>query len=126
MKLNYKFKVCLMAFAFIFIGSTAIATNNLKTEITSESSDSWELVKEENGIQISFLEFNEDGKSYLKIKFENGSSDSLKFEWRLNKGAEIIVINSTSLEIKSLGIEIKKVFIPKEILGDLSITMNFK
>ena len=115
-----------MFLALTFIGNTAIATNNFETEITSENSEDWVEMTNEKGILVLFLESEENGKSYLTIKFENTSSSKLKFDWSLNKGTDVVVNNSSNLEIQSLGVVTKKILISEGSLVDFSITMNFK
>ncbi|MDF1673113.1 MAG: hypothetical protein P1U41_06385 [Vicingaceae bacterium] len=100
MKLNYKLKVCLIAFAFIFIGSSAIATNNLKTKITSESYDSWIAVHNQNGIKVTCTPFELNGVSYLKVKFKNTTNQTIDFSWTLNEGGETVV-NETTYSVKA-------------------------
>ena len=73
-----------MAFTFIFIGSTAVATNNFETEMTINNSDNWELVKEENGVKVYIKEYtHSDGTLALKIKFENSTNKEVKLNWSL-------------------------------------------
>lgn len=81
-----------MALAFTFIGSTAIATNNFKTEINVNNSDNWELIKEDKGIKIFFKEITgTDGVTFLTIKFENTLSSTVNFKWSVMKGSDAIV-----------------------------------
>lgn len=79
-----------MAFAFIFITSTVMATNNIKTEIISESSDEWIEIKYENGVKIYIKEYTHiDGTLALKIKFENSTNQEVKLNWLLiNKNSK--------------------------------------
>ena len=89
-----------MALAFTFIGSTAMATNNFKTEITSENSDSWVAVQNQNGIKIICTPFEQNGVSYLKVKFENTTNQTIDFSWTLNEGGETVV-NETTYSVKA-------------------------
>lgn len=88
MKLSNKLKVCLMAFAFLFIGNTAIATNNFETEVRPNNSSDWELIKEEKGIQIFFKTLAKDGVFQLRIKFVNTKNEVTQFSWSLSKNSD--------------------------------------
>ena len=101
-----------MVLAFTFIGNTAIATNNFKTEITSENSDSWELVKEENGIKIFFKEITgtdgaTDEITFLTIKFENTLNTTTSFSWSLMNDSKSIVkdVENTIAPLSSIEID---------------------
>lgn len=100
MKLNYKLKVCLTVLAFAFIGSTAMAYNNFETEITSEKSDSWVAIQNQHGIKVICTPFELNGVSYLKVKFENTTNQTIDFSWTLNEGGETVV-NETTYSVKA-------------------------
>lgn len=89
-----------MLLAFTFIGSSAIATNNFETEITSENSDSWIAIHNQNGIKVICTPFELNGVSYLKVKFENTTNQTINFSWTLNEGNETVV-NETTYSIKA-------------------------
>ena len=124
---NYKLKLfaSIIVFGVSFGNATALNPNKPLTIVASSSTD-WVEVQSENGIRISFLKTQENGKSYLNIKFENGSSTSIKFDWSLNRGSDIIGDKSINTEIKSTGFEIKQVVINEGSLEDFSVTINFK
>ena len=89
-----------MVLAFVFIGNTAMATNNFKTEITSENSESWVAAHNQNGIKIICTPFELNGVSYLKVKFENTTNQAIDFSWTLNEGGETVV-NERAYSIKA-------------------------
>ena len=88
-----------MAFAFIFIGSTVMATNNIKTEIISENSDEWVEIKNENGVKVYIKEYTHtDGTLALKVKFENSTNQEVKLTWSLiNKNSKKSLVENHSV-----------------------------
>jgi len=91
MKINYKLKNCLMILSFIFIGSSSIALNNLKEQIIFETGSSWVAVHDQNGIKVTCTPFNLNGSTYIRVKFENITTQVIDFSWSLKKGNKIIV-----------------------------------
>ena len=131
MKLNYKLKVCLMVFAFSFIGNSAIATNNFKSEITSESSEDWIEVLNENGITVFLKEYQENNQTYLDVKFENKTDREITFSWTLSKkGEKVLAASSYSINPNgSMGRSDTSTLIQiagNESIKDFSIIINQK
>ena len=89
--------------------------------------NNWVMVQNENGITISFLKFIKNDKTYLKIKFENTNSESMTFDWSLNKGSLLIFDNPTATELISAGNQSNEVAINVEdAMSDFSVIINFK
>ena len=91
MKISYKLKICLMVLSFIFMGSSSIALNNLKEQIIFEAEDSWVAVHNQNGIKVICTPFKLNGSTYIRVKFENITTQIIDFSWSLKKGNKIIV-----------------------------------
>jgi len=89
MKLNYKLKVCLMVIGFSFIGSISMATNILEAKVFTQNSESWVMVKNENGIKIYLKEEILPEGRFIAIKFENNSTTEISFSWELTKNEKI-------------------------------------
>jgi hypothetical protein len=131
MKKRYKIK--LIAIAMLIVGSISnVNATTLKatTVVVSNDADNWLEVKNENGIKISFTSYQLDNNSYLKIRFENLTSENLDFVWSLkNKENKILVnryenqINSDSL-IDFSDLTMPILITPEETLKDFSITIN--
>ena len=83
MKSNYKLKLFTAIIVLgISLGNAVAYTPTLiPTTVYAENSDSWVLVQNEKGINIYFSEFQLDGNSYLKIKFENTTNNIVDFSW---------------------------------------------
>lgn len=120
-----------MVLAFSFIGSTAIATNNFKTEVNVNNSDNWELVKEENGIKAYIKEYESFlGSLAVKIKFENSTNQEVKLSWSLINQGSKRVLSENNTQLKANGtiviIDENKPFSVNigEKTGDFTINLN--
>ena len=100
MKLNYKLKVFLFAFVFGVFTNVTVANNPNQLKITSENTDSWIAIENQNGIKVTCTPFELNGVSYLKVKFENTTNQTIDFSWTLNEGGETVV-NETTYSIKA-------------------------
>jgi hypothetical protein len=96
MKLNLKHWVNLIV-AIIIVGS--VSSNASASTLDSSphatelnGNDKWTFAKNENGINIFFSEFKSGDESFLKIKFENTTSERINFIWSLSKNSEAVVI----------------------------------
>jgi len=111
-------------------GANAVNPNPTSTTIITENSDNWVEVQNENGIKVYFSEFQQDGKTYLNIKFENNSSKNQDIKWSLFGGNTEVVINNFNSHIDAnsevefynptLMIELKQ----GNTLSDFSIQIN--
>ena len=92
MKSNYKLKLFTAIIVLgISLGNAVAYTPTLiPTTVYAENSDRWVLVQNEKGINIYFSEFQLDGNSYLKIKFENTTNNIVDFSWSLFKNSKPI------------------------------------
>jgi hypothetical protein len=134
MKLSYKLKLIAVALVLgVAVGhANASQTTNLSTTSVAQKSDNWIQVQNENGIKIYFLEYNLNGNSYLRIKFENVTNKTAHFNWTLiNKNSENVISddisgldsNSSTETIHSAHAVLLK---NGESLNDFSINLNFK
>jgi len=103
MKLNYKLKL-IAAAVVLGVGvshANARQTTSLSaiTSIT-QNSDSWVAIENQDGIKVSCTQFNLNGVSYLKVKFENTTNQLIDFLWSLKEGNEVVV-NETRTTVKA-------------------------
>lgn len=121
-----------MVLAFTFIGSATMATNNINTEATSEIPDNWELVRNEQGVNIYYCSVLVNGETQLKIKFQNSTNAHLNFNWSLIKNKNISLIENYTNSIKPLNsIEFIDLTMPIQLndgdnFNDFSITLKIK
>lgn len=134
MKKNYKLKLfaALIVAGVSIGGANAFNPNLTSTTIVAESSDNWVTVQEENGITVSFSEYEINGVTYLKVKLENTTANTVSLSVDLKKKSEILVEDySTELAPQS-SIELtdyNSIVIPihnGETYQDISIVTNFK
>jgi hypothetical protein len=92
--------------------------------------EEWVKVKTENGLDISIATSQLNGKSYLKIKFENTTEKSLDFSWTLVKNNHILVQDMSQKVANKVSIEIFDATMLFEAnqntLKDFNIILNFK
>ena len=113
-------------------GTNASNPNPTSTTIITENSDKWVEVQNENGIKIFFSKFELNNQSYLKIKFENTTTQSVELTFDIKKQSELFVKGfstsigaQTSIELtdyNSIVIAINN----GETCKDFSIVTNFK
>ena len=82
--------------------ANASQTTNLLTTSIAQNSDSWVAIENQEGIKVSCTQFNLNGVSYLKVKFENKTNHEINFSWSLNEGNEVVV-NETRATVKANG-----------------------
>ena len=92
-----------MAFAFTFIGSTAVATNSFETDINVNSSEEWVEIKNENGLKISLKVEVLASVRFISIHFENNSNKEISFSWELNQGGKLIKSNDSTNRVRPNG-----------------------
>ncbi len=124
-------KLILVVFVLGGTAVNTIANNPITTEIATESSDNFVLIKNENGINVYFSKYNLNDKSYLEVRFENTTNQEINFTWVLTKNSELI-INKTNTSVGSLakiGRPDTSILIPinnGETFNDFSLTINLK
>ena len=133
MKLNYKLKLIAVAVVFgvgVGFANARPTTNSLTTSVT-QNSDSWVMVKNENGINVYFSKYDFNNKSYLEVKFENTTNQEINFTWSLTKNSTLIS-NETNTSVEALGTIGRpdtSVLIPinnGETFNSFSLTVNLK
>jgi hypothetical protein len=134
MKKNYKLKLFM---TFLVIG---VSVGNMNAHILSElttktivaDSDNWVIVQEENGVTISFSEYEIGGITYLKVKIENATNQQVTFSIDIKKKEEVFVDAFTNKISAQTSIELKdfnSIVIPinkGESFKDFSVAINFK
>ncbi|NQX96260.1 MAG: hypothetical protein HRT73_00040 [Flavobacteriales bacterium] len=130
MRKNYKIKLfTVLVIAGVSMGG-ANAFNPNPTVIITENSDNWVEVQNENGIKVSFISYQLDGNSYLKIRFENTTNENLRFIWSLaNKDAKTIINKYVNQVDSNKSIDFTDITMPilintGETVKDFSITVN--
>lgn len=95
MKTNYKLKIVLIAFVLGVFANVTVANKPIQIEINTNNSDSWVAVHNQKGIKVTCIPFELNGVSYLKVKFENTTNQTIDFSWTLNEGNEMVVNEKT-------------------------------
>ena len=92
MILNYKLKVFLIAFVFGLFTNVCNANPQTDLKINATYFSNWELVKEEQGIQVYIAQYETiDQTMAYKIKFENTTNKEANLTWSLvNKDSQTI------------------------------------
>ena len=132
MKKNYKLKLfTALVVASLSLG-TAEALTLTSTTIVADNSDNWVEIQNENGIKVLFTSYHLDGKSYLKIKFENQTNENIQFSWSLtNKDSEVLINNHKNEIIANKAFNFIDATMPisinnGETVNDFSINVNIK
>lgn len=83
-------------FSIVFFHGKTIA-NNTTSKVTSINiTEVWEEVKQENGVKVYYTLVEENGNTFLKVKFENTTSSVINFNWTLKNNTEVIVTEKTN------------------------------
>lgn len=56
----------------------------------------WEEVKQENGVKVYYTLVEENGNTFLKVKFENTTNTVINFNWTLTNDTEIVVAEKSN------------------------------
>ena len=100
-------KSLLKLVAALFVAGVMVGNANAyhptstATITIAENADNWVEVQTQNGIKIYFSETELNGKSYLKIKFENTTAQEIEFSCAVIKDAESI-LNASTNKIEAL------------------------
>ena len=87
---NYKLTVFLIALIFSIFTNTSFANHQALSEINTNISDNWKLIKKENGIRVYIAQYESNDQTLAyKIKFENTTNKEANLAWSLiNKGSK--------------------------------------
>lgn len=134
MKKHYKLKLfAVLVIAAISIGdANAFTIEPTSTTIIAKNSDNWVEIQNENGIKVFFTDYQLDGNSYLKIRFENLTNENLHFEWSLMSKEGKFLINRYVNQIEAnkatdfIDSTMPILISTEEMVTDFSITLNIK
>ncbi|MDQ3191704.1 MAG: hypothetical protein M3Q58_08930 [Bacteroidota bacterium] len=104
MNLNHRLKIfaTILFSGILFSHVCAHNLSEVNEKIVVSNSENWVTVQNVNGIKILFSEIEKEGKTYLKIQFQNTTNEEIQFSWSLNKSARTVINESNSI-IKALG-----------------------
>lgn len=83
-------------FSVVFFHGKTIANNTIRTTMSMNLSEVWEEVKEENGVKVYYSLIEENGRTFLKVKFENTTNNAINFNWTLTNDTEIVVAEKSN------------------------------
>ncbi|KJS05646.1 MAG: hypothetical protein VR77_07715 [Flavobacteriales bacterium BRH_c54] len=83
-------------FSVVFFHGKTIASNTIRTTMSMNLSEVWEEVKEENGVKVYYSLIEENGRTFLKVKFENTTNTVINFNWTLTNDTEIVVAEKSN------------------------------
>lgn len=83
-------------FSVVFFHGKTIANNTIRTTMSMNLSEVWEEVKEENGVKVYYSLIEENGRTFLKVKFENTTNNVINFNWTLTNDTEIVVAEKSN------------------------------
>lgn len=134
MRKNYKLKV-FTAFLFVAVSIGSVSAH-LPIEFTTNTiaveDDNWTTIQEENGVTISFSEYEINGVTYLKVKLENTTAAAVNLSIDVKKKSELLVAAFSTSIAPNSSIELtdyNSIVIPiqnGETYQDISIVTNFK
>lgn len=104
MNLNHHLKIfaTIVFTGFLFLNAEADISKTINAKNFVADSENWVTVQNVKGIKILFSEIEKEGKTYLKIQFQNTTNEEIHFSWSINKNSETIINESTS-KIKAFG-----------------------
>ena len=105
------------------------AINPTPSSTTVINSDDWKEVQSQNGIKVYFSETEENGKSFLKIKFENTTNQEIEFSWSVVKDSKSITSETVNKIEASSSINDSNITVPfgvGETYADFSINIKIK
>lgn len=83
-------------FSIVFFQGKTIANNTISKAISINLSETWEEVKQEDGVKIYYTLVEENGNKFLKIKFENTINSVINFNWTLKNNTKVVVTEKTN------------------------------
>lgn len=83
-------------FSVVFFRGKTIANNTIRTTMSINLSEVWEEVNEENGVKVYYSLIEENGRTFLKVKFENTTNNVINFNWTLTNDTEIVVAEKSN------------------------------
>lgn len=83
-------------FSMVFFHGKTNANNTMSKVISINIKEVWEEVKQENGVKVYYTLVEENGNTFLKLKFENTTNTVINFNWTLKNNTEVIVTEKTN------------------------------
>ncbi|MCW8896916.1 MAG: hypothetical protein OQJ96_12530 [Flavobacteriales bacterium] len=83
-------------FSVVFFHGKTIANNTMSKVISINDTEVWEEIKQENGVKVYYTLVEENGNTFLKLKFENTTNTVINFNWTLKNNTEVIVTEKTN------------------------------
>lgn len=83
-------------FSVVFFQGKITANNTISKAIRINSSETWEKVKQVDGITVYYTLEEENGNKFLKVKFENTTNSVINFNWTLKNNTEVIITEKTN------------------------------
>lgn len=83
-------------FSMVFFHGKTNANNTMSKVISINITEVWEEVKQENGVKVYYTLVEENGNTFLKLKFENTTNTVINFNWTLKNKTEVIVTEKTN------------------------------
>lgn len=83
-------------FSMVFFHGKTNANNTMSKVISINITEVWEEVKQENGVKVYYTLVEENGNTFLKLKFENTTNTVINFNWTLKNNTEVIVTEKTN------------------------------
>lgn len=129
MKLKTKGMILIAAFGLMCGNAGAMHLQVSPEIIKVDNNDQWVLIQNENGIKTFLATHQENGNSYLKIKFENTTNTTANITWSLSeKGKTILGEHSNKIDpLKTIEIYDATMLVPVSggtALADFSVTIH--
>lgn len=83
-------------FSVVFFHGKTIANNTMSKVISINDTEVWEEIKQENGVKVYYSLIEENGRTFLKVKFENTTNNVINFNWTLTNDTEIVVAEKSN------------------------------
>lgn len=83
-------------FSIVFFQGKTIANNTMIKSVSINLNETWEEVKQEDGVKIYYTLVEENGNTFLKVKFENTTNSVINFNWTLKNNTEVVVTEKTN------------------------------
>ena len=83
-------------FSIVFFHGKTNANNTMSKVISINITEVWEEVKQENGVKVYYTLVEENGNTFLKVKFENTTNTVINFNWTLKNNTEVVITEKTN------------------------------
>jgi ABC-type uncharacterized transport system substrate-binding protein len=83
-------------FSIVFFHGKTNANNTMSKVISINITEVWEEVKQEIGVKVYYTLVEENGNTFLKVKFENTTNTVINFNWTLKNNTEVVITEKTN------------------------------